>query len=276
MILEHNEVAIGKCPVSFFPNPAAGHKGTLTLTNRRLLYEGAGDGIRSETKPDEDVHWSSDSSFAIDRRDIPRIEFDKENENQLCTVWLAESSLEFNFGTANIAKIRASLEGARLPKAPPASLLTRLFRVMACTLGLIVLSDIAGAVVTTIVDVLSSVFRNFGGMMIMYAIWFVLGAYTGLFIHDMGGGFASGSVAGSWSDRPGAAKTGLLVCSVALPIVIGLAYLALLFSWDSESVYVPGNTNLSVDYFAAITIGILGSQYMASSQSKSARQSSST
>ena len=268
MTLEHNEVAVGASPVSFVPESGPGHSGTFTLTNRRLIYEGHADGMRAAVKADDAVRWTSDRSFEVDRKDIVRIEFEKDGSEQTCVVLLAESSLEFDFGTANIAKIQASLEPHQRRKAPPLSLPARIFRVIACTLVLIVLSDIAGAIVTTVVDVLGSVLRSFGGKAIMYAIWFVLGVFTGFFIHSMGGGFASDSDRGEWTDRPGAAKTGFLVCALALPIVFGLAWLSVIFSGYSDSVYVPGDTALSVTYFVAITIGIAGSQYMVSSPSK--------
>jgi hypothetical protein len=265
MILEHNEVAVAKSAVSFFPHPGKAHKGTLTLTNRRLIFEGHSDAIRSAATPTAAVHWTRDSSFEVDRKDLIRVEFGKGGSAQTCTVRLAESSLEFNFGTANIANIRTAFEACCRPPSRPPSTPARLIRVVACTLVLIVLSDIAGAIVATIVDVLGSVLRNFGGMLILYAIWFVLGIFTGFFIHSLGGGFASDSDKGDWTDRPGAAKTGFLVCAVALPIVVGLAWLSVLFSGESDSIYVPGNTALSVTYFVAIAIGVAGAQYMVSS-----------
>ena len=180
--------------------------------------------------------------------------------------------LEFDFGTANIEKIQASLETSGAPKARPLSVPAKLFRIVGCTLAIIVLSDIAGVVVTTVVDILASIARNFQGIAIMYAIWFALGVFTGFLIHVMAASLASGLQEGDWASRPGATRMGFLVCAVALPIMFGLAWFSVMISGDSDSVYVPGNTGLTVAYFIAMASGLIASQFfLYATQSKPSR-----
>jgi hypothetical protein len=145
----------------------------------------------------------------------------------------------------------------------PISLPQKILRIAGCTLVLLILSDIAGVVVCTVFDILSSILVSFQGMALTYTVWFVLGIFTGFFIYSYSGGFAHPEISEptAWLDHPTARKTGMLVCLVSVPLLVGVCLLVSPIGGSSGSVYVPDNTPLTITYFAAIVIAVLGSQF---------------
>ena len=151
----------------------------------------------------------------------------------------------------------------RTATAKPISLWKKILRIAACTLVLLILSDITGALICTIVDILAEIIVDYQGAALIYVIWFVLGIFTGLFIFTYSGGFAHPEIANpiSWLDHPGAQSTGTVVCLISLPILIAVCALASMAGGSSDSVYVPGNTPLTITFFVAISIGLIGSRF---------------
>ena len=257
IVLEPDEVEIDTSPVSYFPGGSQKYKGNLTVTNRRLIYQG----ILSASS-------AHDGRLEIDRRKIKRVEINHSGLTRLCTVWLKDGSRHaFDYGEKNIDELTAELEGTRSTRArkKPASLARRLIVTTVCVILAVIASDIAGVMVCWYVHFTR---ESLASRMFDYALWIVLGFFTGFFVHYLAGFYASPDSAGIWTNRAGAATTGRFVCGVMIPVLIALALASLLWDGSSDSSYVPGNHALSIAYFAAIAAGLALAQYILSDSSK--------
>ena len=152
----------------------------------------------------------------------------------------------------------------------PLSLPNKLLRIAACVLALLIGFDIVGVLACTVVDFLSAIFVAFQGMVVIYTIWIVLGIFTGIYTYVIAGSLTFGARPrdwyGSsdrdidWTDRQEAPATGLTVCLIAFPILVGMSELSILIGGSSESIYVPGNTPLSITYFVTVAITMSAAQ----------------
>ena len=259
--LQPGEVEIDASQVSYFPPGGDKYRGNLTVTNRRLMYQGTFNASLGHAKgPEALVKWDGEGRLQIDRRDIRRVEINDRGLTRLCILILKDGSRHaFDYGEKTIDKVVAELQRARPTRedGKPASLGRRLFKIVICAVVLVIVSDIAGAVVCTVVDL---VFHWSTTRALFYTIWIVLGLFTGLFIHYFAGGFASPDSEGVWTDRQDAARTGMLVCAVTVLVLAGLALGSRRLRGSSDSMYVPDDPALSIAYFIAIAAGVAFSQ----------------
>jgi hypothetical protein len=93
-----------------------------------------------------------------------------------------------------------------------------------------------------------------------YAIWTVLGIFTGFIVFGAAGEWAAPEGKGEWSGRPGAARTGNLVLATGLA---GMAGLGLLFNglWWSRGVhgeyFVPDSAPHTITFFGSTALAML-------------------
>ncbi len=261
--LQPGEVEIDASQVSYFPPGGDKYRGNLTVTNRRLIYQGTFNAGSTHAKgPEASVKWDAQGSLEIDRRDIRSVEINDSGLTRHCILILKDGSRHaFDYGEKKIDKVAAELKRVRPARADgkPASLWRRLLRTAASAVALVIVSDIAGAVVCTVLDL---VFPRFTTRALYYTFWFVLGFYTGLFVYDFAGTLASPDSEGVWTDRQDAARIGIFVCAVTIPVLAGLALASLLLSGSGHSIYVPDDPALSITYFIAIATGVAGSQFI--------------
>ncbi|HLY80179.1 MAG TPA: hypothetical protein VKQ70_12430, partial [Caulobacteraceae bacterium] len=67
----------------------------------------------------------------------------------------------------------------------------------------LVLTDIAGAIACTILDILP---LKYASPALAYAIWFVFGVFCGLIAYNIAGDWSSPKGDGDWTVRPGAGR----------------------------------------------------------------------
>jgi hypothetical protein len=259
--LQPGEVEIDASQVSYFPPGGDKCRGNLTVTNRRLLYQGTCDASLKHAKgPKTFVKWDGEGGLQIDRRDIRRVEINDRGLTRLCVLILKDGSRHaFDYGEKTIDKVAAELQRTRPAgkDGKPASLGRRLLKIAICAVALVIVSDIAGAVVCTVMDL---VFPWSTTRALFYAIWIVFGLFTGMFIHYFAGAVASPDSEGVWTDREDAARTGMLVCAVTALVLAGLALGSRRLRGSSDSMYVPDDPALSTAYFIAIAAGVAFSQ----------------
>jgi hypothetical protein len=268
--LQPGEEEIDVSPVSYFPPGGDKYKGTLTITNRRLIYEGTFNArLRHVTDLAASVKCDSEGRLEIDRRAIRKLEVNNQGLTRRCVLLLKDRSRHaFDYGEKPIDNVVAELQGAHRKRADakPGSLGLRLLKIVIYAILLVIVSDIAGAVVCTVLDL---VFPLFTSQVLFYTLWIVLGFFTGLFIHGISGAGASPGSDSNWSDRPDAVRTGTLVCAATLPVLVGLAWACWRLDGSGDSMYVPDNPALSITYFIAISIGVGFAQLMIAQPVKS-------
>ncbi len=120
-------------------------------------------------------------------------------------------------------------------------------------LGCLVAADIAGLLVCTVFDVLP---LRAASPALAYVIWFVFGAFCGLFAYNFAGAWSSPKgQAGDWSTRPGARRIGTGVLVIGACLIIGLAALFYATIWrlggDGEY-YVPDSEPHSLVFLVAV------------------------
>jgi hypothetical protein len=121
-------------------------------------------------------------------------------------------------------------------------------------LGWLIVTDIAGALVVTLFNFLSLEF-------VAYAIWFVAGAYCGIFAYNSAYEWSSPAGGGEdLSERPDAGRIGTGVLVVGILVVAALTALFYALVWTqgdgSDDDYAPGSMPHSLVFFAAVGGGM--------------------
>jgi hypothetical protein len=132
------------------------------------------------------------------------------------------------------------------------SVAQRLGKILACIVVCLVVFDIVGVVVCFFFDVMP--IRN-SSTALSFAIWFVLGAFCGLFGYNAAGSSASPASDGDWTDREDARKTGLLAILVTLAVLVTLSIACYQLMWQYHlelSSFVPDSEPLTLTFFAAV------------------------
>jgi hypothetical protein len=219
--LQPGEVEIDASQVSYFPPGGDKYRGNLIVTNRRLIHQGTFNaGFTHATGPRALVKWDGEGRLEIDRRDIRSLEINDHGLTRRCILILKDGSRHaFDYGEKQIDKVAVELERARPVRedGKPASLGRRLLKIAMCAVVLVIVSDIAGVVVCTVMDL---VFPGFTTRALYFTIWIVLGLFTGLFIHYFAGALASPDSEGVWTDRQDAARTGASIAATTLSMFI--------------------------------------------------------
>ena len=129
----------------------------------------------------------------------------------------------------------------------------KLAKIAACTMLYLAVFDIAGVVLSFVLEVLGAVNRNISAAL-FYVLWFVLGAFCGLLNYNTAGGLASPKSEADWTNRVDASQTGWLVCAISILLLIGLSVLFFSIFWSRGAEgdhYVPDSMPLTLTFFAA-------------------------
>jgi hypothetical protein len=126
-------------------------------------------------------------------------------------------------------------------------------------IGCLVLGDIAGVVILTVIDVIGLAYNSAG---LAYAVWFVFGAFAGFFSYNLAGSWCVGSAARGkdWTSLPTAKPTGSIVVLAQIALVLSLCGLFYLTMWNrpvAGEYYVPDSMTHSLTYFVAVVGAIL-------------------
>ncbi len=130
--------------------------------------------------------------------------------------------------------------------------------------GLLIAADIGGVIVVTVIDILP---LKFASAALSYAIWFVGGAFCGLYAYNVAGAWAAPKTGeGDWSTRPGARRTGTGVLVIGALVVVGLACLFYATLWSrgvAGEDYVPDSAPHSIVFLVAVLgAAIMGRFYL--------------
>ena len=128
---------------------------------------------------------------------------------------------------------------------------------------ILIFADIAGVVMSFILDVLFSLPVRGAGTSAFYAVWFVAGVFAGMLGYMYAGGVAYPRVKVDWTSVEGASATGRLVCTVVVILVAVLAYPLYLISGDaSDDYFVPDNGPLTVVFLVAFVGATFFAHYL--------------
>lgn len=131
-------------------------------------------------------------------------------------------------------------------------------------IGCLVLGDIAGVVVLTVIDVIGLAYNSAG---LAYAVWFVFGAFAGFFSYNLAGSWCAGSTARGkdWTALPTAKPTGSIVVLAQIALVLSLCGLCYLTMWNrpmAGEYYVPDSMTHSLTYFVAVVGAVLLARFV--------------
>ena len=130
-------------------------------------------------------------------------------------------------------------------------------RTLAILLFWLIAADIVGVVACLVFDVAP---LRYDSGALPYAIWFVLGVFTGLIAFGTAAEIASGEGQVDWGRRPGAKRLAniVLAASIALLLGLGLFFNAI---WWSQGVngeyFVPDSAPHTITFFASILLAML-------------------
>ena len=120
----------------------------------------------------------------------------------------------------------------------------------------LIVADIVGVLFCTLVDVVP---LRHGSSGLAYAIWFVLGIFTGLLAFNAAAGWMLGAKGVEWIDRPGAAAAGrkMVWTSAVLLVALGLFFYWLYWSRGVAGEYfVPDSAPHTITFFVAVFGGV--------------------
>lgn len=141
-------------------------------------------------------------------------------------------------------------------------------KVLVVLLGYLIVADIIGVVVCTVFDIAPLRYKS---GLLAYAIWFVLGVFTGLLAYNMAGAWASPAPEQEqpekpekpeqdWTTRPDAMRIGSRVLWTSIVI---LAALGAFFHWlywsrgVAGEYFVPDSAPHTILFFASVVGGML-------------------
>jgi len=133
-------------------------------------------------------------------------------------------------------------------------------------LAWLVLADLAGVILLTLVDVLP---LRFNSALLAYAVWLVLGVFCGLFAYNTGGrwalplGYDDGG-ANDWTGQPGARRAGTVAMVAAILVLGALSALFHEFYWSkgvAGEYYVPDSAAHSLVFFGSVLAGMALSRW---------------
>jgi hypothetical protein len=135
-------------------------------------------------------------------------------------------------------------------------LLRRIFRVTVALVITLVVFDVGGVVACLVLDVAPLADKSSA---LVYAIWFVLGVFCGLFAYVYAGGrIADGGQ--FWYERDGATRTGTFVIAVTGPLLLVLCGICYAVAWSSSPLgeyFVPDSEPLTLTFFGALFVSML-------------------
>ena len=128
---------------------------------------------------------------------------------------------------------------------------------LAILLFWLVAADLAGVVACLVFDIAP---LRYDSGALPYAIWFVLGVFTGLVALGSAAEAASGEGQEDWGRRPGAARIANIVFAAGAALLLGLG---LVFNaiWWSQGVngeyFVPDSAPHTITFFVSVLAGML-------------------
>ena len=137
-------------------------------------------------------------------------------------------------------------------------------KVVVILLGFLVVADVIGVVVCTLIDVAPLRHKS---SVLPYAIWLVLGTFTGMFAYSAAGAWASAKAEGAaatadpdWSARSGARRIGSQIVAASALILAALAALFWKLYWSRNvagEYFVPDSAPHSILFFLSVFGGML-------------------
>ena len=141
-------------------------------------------------------------------------------------------------------------------------MLSAIAKAAAATLGWLIVADITGVVVCTILDILP---LRWVSALLFYAVWLVAGVFAGLFAFDSAGSWATGKEEGDWSETDGAGRIGTIVLLTGGTVIALLVAALYRFYWGSgggSGIHVPDSASHSLTFFIAAVGGLLLGRYV--------------
>ena len=136
----------------------------------------------------------------------------------------------------------------------------------AALLGWLVLADIAGVILLTVIDILSLRFKS---DLLAYAVWLVIGIFCGIGAYNTGGRWAlplgyDDDGANDWINLPRARQVGTAITITGFVVIGTLLALLVQLYWSrgiAGEYYVPDSPSHSLVFFGSVLAGIAASRW---------------
>ncbi len=135
-------------------------------------------------------------------------------------------------------------------------MIRRIFRVLVALLVTFVVFDVVGVVACLVLDIAPLADKSTA---LVYAIWFVLGVFCGIFSYIHAGGAISDR-GQSWYEKENATQTGTFVIAVTGPFLLSLCGIGYAVAWSTNPLgefFVPDSEPLTLTFFASVLASML-------------------
>jgi hypothetical protein len=121
----------------------------------------------------------------------------------------------------------------------------------------LIAADIIGVIACFLFDVAP---LRYDSGALPYAIWFLLGVFTGFIVLGAAGDWASAEGRGDWDSRPGAARTANIVVATSFAAMLALAAFFNHIYWSrgvAGEYFVPDSAPHTITFFVSILLAML-------------------
>lgn len=132
-----------------------------------------------------------------------------------------------------------------------------LVKIAVAVLACLIVGDIVGVFGCLLLDLVAG--RSWSGAL-PYAVWFVVGVFTGLFAYTIAGGWTAADSAREWTEQPGAVRRGALIVGIALVGMLALGVLFYELFWSRGAAgdyYVPDSAPHTIVFFVSVGASML-------------------
>ena len=132
-----------------------------------------------------------------------------------------------------------------------------ILKTLAVLIVYLIAADIIGVIACFLFDIAP---LRYDSGALPYAIWFVLGVFTGFIALGAAGDWASAEGKGEWDSRPGAARTANIVVATSFAVLLALAAFFNHIYWSrgvAGEYFVPDSAPHTITFFVSILLAML-------------------
>jgi hypothetical protein len=127
-----------------------------------------------------------------------------------------------------------------------------LLKIVVAILGCLIVGDVVGVIACVVLDLGSP--RHWSAP-VPYAIWFVLGVFTGMFAYNAAGAWTASDAKTEWLEQPDAARRGTLIVGIGVAILVALGVFFHAIYWSrgvAGEYFVPDSAPHTIVFFVSV------------------------
>ena len=132
-----------------------------------------------------------------------------------------------------------------------------LVKIVAALIGCLIVADVVGVIACVVIDVAP---LRHNSSALPYAIWFVLGVFTGLFAYSMAGEWTAPAKGREWTAQAGASRRGSHIVGVGAVVMIALGLLFHALYWSrgvAGEYFVPDSAPHTIVFLGTVFASML-------------------